>query len=291
MQDEHIPSDPNVIQLPRPTAWPLVLALGISLIMAGMVTNIAVGILGLVLSIAGASAGSSRCCRTRRTKTSPSSRRGDHRSSTARTLMERQPVIPRATRRARSCPSKPSSITTGIRGGIAGGTAMVVPATLFSLLKYHSLWYSVNLLAAGGFVSWAGASDAFLSQFHLQGVLAGFLIQGFVSLLVGLLVRSDAAHVSQVSDPHGGLHGSAAHYRNRATPRSASSAPSSTSASTGSGSSSRRSPSAWSAATSSTCRPACARRSSGRCRSPSAPASTWRPDEYSPDHARGRRPQ
>jgi len=45
----------------------------------------------------------------------------------------------------------------------------------------------VNLLAAGGFVSWAGASDAFLSQFHLQGVLAGFLIQGFVSLLVGLL--------------------------------------------------------------------------------------------------------
>ncbi len=45
----------------------------------------------------------------------------------------------------------------------------------------------MNLLAAGGFVSWAGASDAFLSQFHLQGVLAGFLIQGFVSLLVGLL--------------------------------------------------------------------------------------------------------
>jgi hypothetical protein len=64
---------------------------------------------------------------------------------------------------------------------------MVVPATIFSLLKYHSLWYSVNLLAAGGFVSWSGASDAFLSQFHLQGVIAGFLIQGFVSLLVGLL--------------------------------------------------------------------------------------------------------
>ena len=32
-----------------------------------------------------------------------------------------------------------------------------------------------------------GASNEFLSQFHLQGVLAGFLIQGFVSLLVGLL--------------------------------------------------------------------------------------------------------
>ena len=45
---------------------------------------------------------------------------------------------------------------------------MIVPATLFSLLKYHSLWYAVNLLAAGGFVSWAGQSDAFLAQFHCR---------------------------------------------------------------------------------------------------------------------------
>jgi hypothetical protein len=78
-------------------------------------------------------------------------------------------------------------ISTGIRGGIAGGIAMIVPATIFSLLKYHSLWYAMNLLAAGGFQSWAGQSDAFLGQFHLQGLLAGVLIQGFVSLLVGLL--------------------------------------------------------------------------------------------------------
>jgi hypothetical protein len=64
---------------------------------------------------------------------------------------------------------------------------MIVPATIFSQLKYHSLWYAMNLLAAGGFQSWAGQSDAFLGQFHLQGLLAGVLIQGFVSLLVGLL--------------------------------------------------------------------------------------------------------
>jgi hypothetical protein len=64
---------------------------------------------------------------------------------------------------------------------------MVVPATLFSLIKYHSIWYAMNLLAAGGFESWAGANDAFLSQFHLQGLLAGVFIQGLVSLLVGLL--------------------------------------------------------------------------------------------------------
>jgi hypothetical protein len=62
-------------------------------------------------------------------------------------------------------PVETFSIAAGIKGGIAGGIAMVVPATIFSLLKYHSLWYAVNLLAAGGFVSWAGESNAFLASF------------------------------------------------------------------------------------------------------------------------------
>jgi hypothetical protein len=77
--------------------------------------------------------------------------------------------------------------TTGIRGGIAGGIAMTLPAALFSLLRYHSVWYAMNLLAAGGFVSWASASDAFLSEFHMQGLLAALAIHAMVSLLVGLL--------------------------------------------------------------------------------------------------------
>ena len=64
---------------------------------------------------------------------------------------------------------------------------MIVPATLFSVLKYHSLWYAMNLMAAGGFVSWADESDTFLAQFHLQGLLAALAIHTVTSLLVGLL--------------------------------------------------------------------------------------------------------
>jgi hypothetical protein len=77
--------------------------------------------------------------------------------------------------------------TTGLKGGIAGGIAMIVPATIFSLVKYHSIWYAMNLMAAGGFVSWAEQSDAFLAQFHLQGLLAALAIHTVTSLLVGLL--------------------------------------------------------------------------------------------------------
>ena len=186
MQNEHTSSDPNVIQLPRPTAWPLVLALGISLIMAGMVTNIAVGILGLLLSIAGAVGWALQVLPHEAHEAVPVSSE-EITVTTTRTVMERPARRPASHAPRTILPIETFRITTGIRGGIAGGIAMIVPATLFSLLKYHSLWYSVNLLAAGGFVSWAGASDAFLSQFHLQGLLAGVLIQGFTSLLVGLL--------------------------------------------------------------------------------------------------------
>jgi len=180
-----MPTDPDTIQLPRPTAWPMVLALGLSLIFAGMVTSLAVGILGFVLTIAGI-VGWFRQVLPHEQHVSVSISDEQIEIASLRTLIQHPPHAASESPR-KILPVETFLISNGIKGGIAGGTAMVVPATIFSLLKYHSLWYSVNLLAAGGFVSWSGASNAFLSQFHLEGVIAGFLIQGFVSLLVGLL--------------------------------------------------------------------------------------------------------
>jgi hypothetical protein len=84
-------------------------------------------------------------------------------------------------------PIESFQITSGLKGGIAGGIAMTIPAALFGLIRFHSIWYAANLLAAGGFTSWAGASNAFLSEFHLRGLLAALVINGVLSLLVGLL--------------------------------------------------------------------------------------------------------
>jgi len=184
MHDQHPGSDPNAIQLPRPTAWPLVLALGISLIMAGLVTNIAIGLLGLVLTIAGAVGWFLQVLPHEAHEAVPISPEEVAVASSLRTLIERHPA---SDTRRKILPIETFRITTGIRGGIAGGAAMTLPAAIFSLLKYHSIWYAMNLLAAGGFISWAGASDAFLSQFHWQGLLAGLFIHGLTSLLVGLL--------------------------------------------------------------------------------------------------------
>ena len=44
---------PNTVEMPAPTAWPIVLAFGITLVFAGMVTTASVSILGAILALCG----------------------------------------------------------------------------------------------------------------------------------------------------------------------------------------------------------------------------------------------
>src|ERR1035441_4310955 len=179
--------------LPAPTAWPMVLALGITLCAAGLVTSVAIAELGLVLT-AFAVVGWFRNVlpheKHETVRVSVAARPAPAEES--RPLLEAQRLEPRRLERRsqlhrRVEPLQTFSFVAGIEGGLAGGAAMAVPATIYSLVKYHSLWYAINLLAAGGFVGWTNASDAFLSQFHLQGLLAALAIHITISVLVGLL--------------------------------------------------------------------------------------------------------
>jgi hypothetical protein len=95
--------------------------------------------------------------------------------------------LPLDERHRKLLPLETFSVMAGVKGGIAGGLAMIVPAALFGYIKYHSVWYAVNLLAAGGFVSWAGQSNEFFAQFHLEGLLAAAGIHALTSVLIGLL--------------------------------------------------------------------------------------------------------
>jgi hypothetical protein len=183
MQEHHAATSTDSILLPSPTAWPLVLALGIALILGGMVTHLVIGILGLVLTLVGA-VGWFFDVLPHEAHEAVDISAVPVPVSTVRTV---NPQVFAAEAPRVVLPVQRFRFSTGLRGGIGGGIAMIIPATLFSLLEYHSLWYASNLLAAGGFVSWAGASDAFLSQFHLQGLLAAMVIHFMVSLLVGLL--------------------------------------------------------------------------------------------------------
>ena len=187
MQHDPPNSDANEIQLPRPTAWPFVMAVGVTLIIAGMVTSVLVSLVGLLLTVAGIVGWFFEIFPHEAHEAVAVSTEQVQAATSARTLMERTYAHPISDSRRKILPIETFRITTGIRGGIAGGLAMTVPAGIFSVIKYHSFWYAVNLLAAGGFVSWAGASDGFLGQFHMEGLLAAIAIHGITSLLVGLL--------------------------------------------------------------------------------------------------------
>ncbi len=185
MHDDATHGQGNSVLLPRPTAWPMALALGLSLIFAGMVTNVAVAALGLAMTLA-ACVGWFRQVLPHEAHVPVAVIAEEVEIASARTLIQRPQRSASAAPR-KVLPVETFLIGNGIRGGIAGGLAMTVPAGIFSVLKYHSFWYAINLLAAGGFVDWASASNAFLCQFHLQGLLAALVIHGLTSLLVGLL--------------------------------------------------------------------------------------------------------
>jgi hypothetical protein len=155
----------DVIDLPAPTPWPMVLAFGLSLMITGMVTHWVISLLGLVLTLRSIQAAVVEI-------------------SSTRTTREQLPID---ANHRKLLPVETFSVVSGIKGGIVGGIAMIVPAALFGLIRYHSVWYAVNLLAAGGFISWADKSNAFMAQFHWEGLLAASGIHALTSVLIGLL--------------------------------------------------------------------------------------------------------
>jgi hypothetical protein len=173
----------DAIELPSPTAWPMVLALGIGLMAAGMVTSGWISLLGLLLTMM-ASAGWFRQVLPHERHDAVAVVTEEIPIVTTRTMAAR---LPQDEMHRKLLPIESFQITSGLKGGIAGGMAMTIPAALFGLIRFHSIWYAANLLAAGGFLDWVGASDAFLSEFHLRGLLAAAVIHGLTSLLVGLL--------------------------------------------------------------------------------------------------------
>jgi len=78
-------------------------------------------------------------------------------------------------------------VTSGLRGGIAGGIIMIVPALLYGYLAQHSIWYAVNLLGGAGVGYWANATTADIAAFHWNGLITATIIHAAICTLIGLL--------------------------------------------------------------------------------------------------------
>jgi hypothetical protein len=174
----------GAIHLPAPTAWPIVLAFGFALIVAGIVTNGAISILGGVLFVAGC-VGWFRQVLPHEAHEEIPVEAHEVVIASARTHVKHIEVS--AEHRAH-LPVETYPILSGIKGGIAGGIAMIVPAMLYGIIGFHSIWYPVNLLGGAGVANWMkNPTTADIASFHLVPLIIATIIHIAASVLVGLL--------------------------------------------------------------------------------------------------------
>src|SRR5580693_7936078 len=174
----------TTIHLPAPTAWPIVLAFGITLLLAGLVTTSAVSLLGAILAVAGF-VGWFRDVLPQEQEETIEVRVEAAAVSTSRREVARLPVAPDLPRAL--LPLETYPVSAGIKGGLAGSVAMAVLACAYGLFAHGSVWYPINLLAATVYSQSLQLGPTSLSSFHLIGFLLAVGIHLLTSLLVGLL--------------------------------------------------------------------------------------------------------
>ena len=174
---------PREIDVPAPTAWPLVLAFGSTLLFAGLVTSLSVSLLGAVLSLAGSIGWFREVFPHEHEQTVPVVAE-DIRITTERRVVERVPV---ADYQRAWLPVHTYPVSAGVKGGLAGSVAMAVLACTYGVLKAGSIWYPINLLAAGVYAQSLKLGPAQLYSFHADSFAIALGLHVLVSTLVGLL--------------------------------------------------------------------------------------------------------
>jgi hypothetical protein len=174
---------PERIEMPAPTAWPLALAFGMTLVFAGFVTAESLSILGAVVAMAGA-VGWFREVLPIESQEWVSVDQMEVQVTTSRQRVEQMAGsgVSRAW-----LPIEIHPVSAGVKGGLAGGVLMAAVAALYGIFSGNGIWYAMNLLVAGLFPSMARETARQIGIFHFNRFLIAVPIHLTISLLVGLL--------------------------------------------------------------------------------------------------------
>lgn len=177
----------EMIEVPAPTPWPMITALGITLLAAGLVTHLVVSFVGVILALRGAVGWFREDLPVEHVEmlaVRPAIERAQPVKVSARTVVRLQ--AGEAGHRVR-IPAEIHPYSSGLKGGIVGGVAMAVVACAYGFIAHSSIWYPINLLAAAAMPSLAQADVAQLRAFNGTAFIMALIIHGMTSLLVGLL--------------------------------------------------------------------------------------------------------
>ena len=183
-QSEPSSRAPQEIEVPAPTPWPLVLAFGVTLLFAGLLTSMSVSALGAVLCAAGC-IGWFREVFPQQHEVAVRVVPEDFQVRTERRLVERVPI---ATDQVRAwLPLHTYPVSAGVKGGLAGSIAMAALACAYGILRAGSIWYPINLLAAVVYAESMKLGPSQLYAFHADSFAIALGLHVLVSALVGVL--------------------------------------------------------------------------------------------------------
>jgi hypothetical protein len=190
MTSAHQPNRENqsggeCVQLPSPTLWPPLLALGLALAALGLVTRNIVTIVGGALALAGCVGWFLQVLPQERHESVPMLAKPVTIAPSPRRVARIAATTAARPRRAR-LPLEIYPISAGIKGGLAGAAAMALLAVLYGVASHHSIWYPINLLGAVIYAQ-TRVSTAQMEAFHLPLLLVATALHLTTSILVGLL--------------------------------------------------------------------------------------------------------
>ena len=156
----HAEAAPRSVEMPRATAWPIVLALGITLLGAGLVTNLALSLVGTVLFAFGLGGWIGQLLPGRghahELLVEPAYR--------SRPIAEKPGMVdhlrPGMAGHRFQVPEKVHPISAGVKGGLVGGLVMPIPALAYGVISGHGIWFPINLLAGMAVPGISGATES-----------------------------------------------------------------------------------------------------------------------------------
>ncbi|HYV36753.1 MAG TPA: hypothetical protein VE988_13685, partial [Gemmataceae bacterium] len=136
----------DTVELPAPTAAPLVLGMGIALVGAGLATSIGFTLVGAVVFVFGLGSWIGQLVsvlgHVQEPLVEPSLRPGQ----TVAAPGTVEPMRPGTAGYRFNLPEKVHPISSGVKGGLIGGLVMAIPAIAYGLIVHASPWLPINLL-------------------------------------------------------------------------------------------------------------------------------------------------
>jgi len=175
------------VELPAPTAAPLVLALGITVLAFGWATHLAFVLVGLVIFIAGLANWIAQLLPGRGHVIEPLAAESVRPKPVVAALGRVGQLRPGMPGYRFRLPEKVQPISAGLKGGLIGGVVMPIPALLYGLVSGEGIWLPINLLAGIVLPGVEQLSDSELRAFQPVLLTAGIVIHFAVSLMFGTI--------------------------------------------------------------------------------------------------------